>query len=136
MTTSSVVHILVVDNEPDMRLLFEQSFKKEIYSKSTSFHFAESGEKALALLHHSPIDLVLILSDIHMPGISGIELLKKLKHNYSDLPVCIITAYGDTEQTKLAQKFHADEIIHKPINFKHLKEVISKFLISNKVYRL
>lgn len=130
-------NILVVDNEPDMRLLFEQSFKKEIRSKAFSFHFAESGEKALALLqqHNVKFDLVLILSDIHMPGISGIELLKRIKDASTSIPVCIITSYGDTHHTQLAKEYKADEIIHKPVNFKSLKNFINGIVQPIKGYR-
>ena len=91
--------ILVVDDERDMQTLFEQRFRKEIREHEMDFAFANSGEEALGFLKQHVHEAVLILSDINMPGMSGLELLKEIKAKYDHPPpiVMMITAYGDPE---------------------------------------
>lgn len=116
--------ILVVDDEKDMQTLFEQRFRKEIREKVVEFEFAFSGEEALKYLANHEQEAVLILSDINMPGMSGLELLSRIKKKHHDPPpiVMMITAYGDTENYNIAQELGADEFLSKPVDFKLLKE--------------
>src|SRR6476660_1676996 len=91
--------VLVVDDEVDMKTLFEQRFRKEIRSQQIDFAFANSGEEALNYLNKNNHEAVLILSDINMPGMSGLELLQHIKEKYESPPpvVMMVTAYGDNE---------------------------------------
>ena len=116
--------ILVVDDEQDMQTLFEQRFRKEIRNGELSFAFANSGEQALIYLNQHNHEAVLILSDINMPGMSGLELLEQIKQQYSKPPpiVMMITAYGDKENYNKAMQLGADDFLTKPIDFTLLKE--------------
>ena len=116
--------ILVVDDEKDMQILFEQRFRKEIRNGEMDFYFACSGEQALQYLNHHDHEAVLILSDINMPGMSGLELLKHIKEQFASPPpvVMMITAYSDDENYKQAMSLGADDFLTKPINFQLLKE--------------
>src|SRR4051812_26400412 len=103
--------ILVVDDEVDMQTLFQQRFRKEIRNHSIDFAFATSGEEALNYLQQHFHEVVLILSDINMPGMSGFELLKRIKQHYHNPPpiVMMITAYGDTDNYNQAMSLGADD---------------------------
>ncbi|HET7899499.1 MAG TPA: response regulator [Flavisolibacter sp.] len=116
--------ILVVDDEKDMQALFEQRFRKEIRSGVIQFAFAISGEQALNFLNQHNHEAVLILSDINMPGMTGLQLLEKIKqHHYEPPPVVMmITAYGDTESYNQAMRLGADDFLTKPIDFTLLRE--------------
>ena len=116
--------ILVVDDEKDMQMLFEQRFRKEIREQVTEFVFAYSGEEALSYLNQHVHEAVLILSDINMPGMSGLELLEHIKQKYSKPPpvVMMITAYGDGENYNTAMRLGADDFLTKPVDFTLLKE--------------
>lgn len=116
--------VLVVDDERDVQVLFEQRFRKEIKSNEINFVFAYSGEEALQYLNNHDHEAVLILSDINMPGMSGLELLKHIKTKYSSPPpvVMMITAYGDAENYNSAMKLGADDFLTKPLEFSLLKE--------------
>ena len=116
--------ILVVDDEKDVRLLFLQRFRKEIRKGELDFEFAFSGEEALDVLDRMGHETVLILSDINMPGMSGLELLEKIKKNYTNPPpvVMMVTAYGDEENYNTAKTLGADDFLTKPVDFKMLKE--------------
>ena len=116
--------ILVVDDERDVQLLFQQRFRKEIKKREVAFVFAFSGEEALTYLDQHVHEAVLILSDINMPGMSGLELLEKIKTNYLEPPpvVMMITAYGDAENYATAQRLGADDFLTKPVDFRALKE--------------
>lgn len=118
------MNILVVDDEDDMQLLFKQKFRKEIKTGQVNFQFSCSGEAALEYLQKEKDFVVLILSDINMPGMNGLELLKKIKENYADLKVFMITAYGDEQNYQTAIAYGADDYINKPVNFDNLKEKI------------
>lgn len=115
--------ILVVDDEQDMQTLFEQKFRKEIKNGSVEFAFAISGEKALEYMHQNVHEAVLILSDINMPGMSGLELLRLIKQEYHTPPpiVMMITAYGDAENHDQAMSLGADDFLTKPVDFNLLK---------------
>ncbi len=116
--------ILVVDDEKDVQILFEQRFRKEMKTGEMDFVFAFSGEEALMYLKDHKHEAVLILSDINMPGMSGLDLLKHIKQKYSVPPpvVMMITAYGDPENYKIAMKLGADDFLTKPVDFISLKE--------------
>ena len=119
--------ILVVDDEKDIKTLFEQRFRKEIKNNLVEFDFAFSGEDALKYLDRHDQEAVLILSDINMPGMSGLELLSKIKKRHHEPPpvVMMITAYGDAENYKTAKELGADEFLTKPVDFKLLKEKLN-----------
>lgn len=116
--------ILVVDDESDMQTLFEQRFRKEIKSGEMNFIFANSGNEALEYLNHQNHEFVLILSDINMPGMSGLELLQQIKQKYKAPPpiVMMITAYGDAYNYNQAMSLGADDFLTKPLDFSALKE--------------
>ncbi|HKB43702.1 MAG TPA: response regulator [Chitinophagaceae bacterium] len=116
--------VLVVDDEKDMQMLFEQRFRKEIRSTEIEFVFAFSGEEALSYLNRHVHEAVLILSDINMPGMSGLELLKHIKQKFAAPPpiVMMITAYGDPENYNQAISLGADDFLTKPVDFSLLKE--------------
>lgn len=118
------MNILVVDDEKDVQVLFEQRFRKEIKNGEIEFAFAFSGEEALQYLNESNQGAVLILSDINMPGMSGLELLAHIKEKYNAPPpmVMMITAYGDTENYNTAMRLGADDFLTKPVEFSILKE--------------
>ncbi len=124
--------ILVVDDETDIKDLFEQRFRREIKSSELDFSFAFSGEEALEFMKSHEHEAVLILSDINMPGMSGIELLRQIKQHYEKPPpvVMMITAYGDAENFRLAMQFGADDFLTKPVDFVMLKEKL-KAKLSN-----
>jgi CheY-like chemotaxis protein len=114
--------ILVVDDEPDVAELFRQRFRREARQGIYVLHFANSGEKALAMLAHEiEPQLIVILSDINMPGMDGLALLREVKRLRPDLPVMIVTAYGDDERRRRATDYGATEFITKPVDFDFLK---------------
>lgn len=117
-----MIRIMVVDDEHDVEPLFRQKFRKEIRTGLIDFHFTFSGEDALEYLNTAnAADLVLILSDINMPGINGIELLRILKEKYAHLKVFMITAYDDKENYEKAIQYGAEEYLTKPLDFERLK---------------
>ena len=116
--------ILVVDDEKDVQMLFQQRFCKEIRKGEMEFVFAFSGEEAIDVMKELEHEAVLILSDINMSGMSGLELLGHIKQNYIKPPpvVMMITAYGDDENFNTAKSLGADDFLTKPVDFKLLKE--------------
>jgi len=119
--------ILVVDDEQDIKTLFEQRFRKEIKSGQVEFVFAFSGEDALVQLNRWEHEAMLILSDINMPGMSGLQLLENVKKKYMKPPpiVMMITAYSDAENHKIATELGADDFLTKPVDFTKLKEKLN-----------
>ena len=116
--------ILVVDDEQDVQTLFLQKFRKEIREQRVEFAFAFSGNEALEYLGRLHHETVLILSDINMPGMSGLDLLQNIKKKFENPPpvVMMITAYGDEENYNQAMKLGADDFLTKPLDFTQLKE--------------
>lgn len=116
--------ILVVDDETDVQALFEQRFRREIRSGEYAFAFANSGEEALRYLDGHASEIVLILSDINMPGMSGLELLRHIRVDHPTAPpvIMMITAYGDAENHDQAMQLGADDFLTKPLNFNELKQ--------------
>jgi two-component system chemotaxis response regulator CheY len=120
-----MIKILIVDDEQDVEMLFTQRFRKEVKSNEVMINFAFSGEDALAFLKKlDPFDVVLVLSDINMPGMTGLELLKSIKRDFPTLKVMMVTAYGDDNNYKNAMDFGADDFVTKPVDFNILKEKI------------
>ena len=117
------VSILVVDDEPDVAEMFRQRFRREARNGTYVMHFANSGDEALQLLDEAiEPDLLAILSDVNMPGMDGLQLLGKIKQRFPDLPVMMVTAYGDNGRRRRASELGAAEFITKPVNFDQLKE--------------
>ncbi|CAN5759952.1 response regulator [soil metagenome] len=116
--------VLVVDDESDIKMLFQQRFRKEIKQGDFNFLFATSGEEALTILGENFHEAILILSDINMPGMSGLQLLEKIRKSYEKPPpiVMMITAYGDEENHKQAMQLGANDFLTKPLDFNLLKE--------------
>jgi DNA-binding NtrC family response regulator len=117
--------VMVVDDEKDIQFLFTQKFRKEIRQGSIKFSFAFSAEEAIKVLEEKNSEyLLLILADINMPGMNGLELLKIIKESHPQVKVFMITAYGDEQTYQTAIKYGADDYIHKPIEFDTLKQKI------------
>ena len=116
------VSILVVDDEPDVALLFRQQFRREVRQGTYVVHIANSGEMALDQLANGiEPTLIVILSDINMPGMDGLQLLDEVKQRHPELPVMMVTAYGDDERRRRANDLGAFEFVTKPVDFDHLK---------------
>jgi len=114
--------ILVVDDEPDVAELFRQRFRREVRQGTYAMHFAASGEQALEkLVDGIEPTLIVILSDINMPGMDGLQLLTEIKKRHPDLPVMMVTAYGDDERRRRAAETGASEFLTKPVDFDQLK---------------
>ena len=117
--------ILVVDDEPDVELLFRQQFRRDLRAGRFTMEFTQSAPAALQCISDvADPSLILILSDINMPGMSGLELLPKAKAVRPDVPVIMITAYGDAETKRKALESGADALFTKPIDFISLRTEI------------
>lgn len=118
---------MVVDDEKDVELLFRQYFRKEMQQKKIEFIFSLSGEEALQQLHdmRQPPDVIVILSDINMPGMNGLDLLQHVKEEFPEIKVSMITAYSD-QYYDAAMKYGADNYFTKPLDFRALKAEILK----------
>jgi len=124
-----IISLLIVDDEPDVVKLFQRKFRRELRSEEYVMHFAQSGEEALQILD-AGIEprVMLILSDINMPGMSGVDLLKETKSRWPQLPVAMITAYGDPENRRKADEAGAAHFVTKPIDFADLKLKIEEMV--------
>jgi CheY-like chemotaxis protein len=117
--------ILVVDDEPDVEMLFRQQFRRDLRADRFKMEFAQSGELALQRIAEAvDVSLILILSDINMPGMTGLELLPKAKALRPDVPVIMITAYGDADTKQKALENGAETLFTKPIDFGALRSEI------------
>ena len=117
--------ILVVDDEPDVELLFRQQFRHDLRAGRFTMEFAQSGAMALQrIIDATDVPIILILSDINMPGMSGLELLPKAKAMRPDVPIIMITAYGDAETKRKALENGAEALLTKPIDFGMLRSEI------------
>ena len=117
--------ILVVDDEPDVEVLFRQQFRRDLRDDRFTMEFAQSGDMALQRIADAAgVSLILILSDINMPGMSGLELLPKAKAARPDVPIIMITAYGDLETKRKALEGGAEALLTKPIDFAVLRNEI------------
>jgi CheY-like chemotaxis protein len=117
--------ILVVDDEPDVEMLFRQQFRRDLRAGRYIMEFARSAPEALQRISDAgDASLILILSDINMPGMSGLELLPKAKAARPDVPIIMITAYGDAETMRKALEGGAETLLPKPIDFVMLRKAI------------
>jgi len=120
---------LVVDDEKDVEMLFRQKFRKELRSGLIEMEFALSGQDALEILRNrKPPDVMYVFSDINMPGMTGLELLDKVKNEFPKIKVSMISAYGDAENYEKALSSGAKEFFTKPIDFDSLKKEIHRML--------
>lgn len=125
--------ILIVDDEKDVEMLFRQKFRKEVKNKEVELVFAFSGQEALELLEKEiPPDVLYVFSDINMPGMTGLELLEKVRILFPQIKVSMISAYGDTENYNRAIQSGAKEFFTKPIDFDSLKNEIKGMINQNK----
>ena len=116
------VSILVVDDEPDVAEMFRQRFRRETRQGTYVLHYATSGAESLdRLTGEIEPALVAVLSDINMPGMDGLQLLGEIKQRFPDLPVMMVTVYGDDERRRRAAEYGAAEFLTKPVDFEHLK---------------
>jgi CheY-like chemotaxis protein len=121
------VSILVVDDEPDLAELFRQRFRRETRQGTYVLHYAASGAEALDRLSGEiEPELLAVLFDINMPGMDGLQLLAEIKQRRPDLPVMMVTAYGDDDRRRRAAQHGAAEFITKPVDFEHLKAQLSQ----------
>jgi CheY-like chemotaxis protein len=121
------VSILIVDDEPDVAELFRQRFRREVRQSQYVMHFASSAEEALDKLAEGiRPQLIVILSDINMPGMDGLGLLREVKARHADLPVIMVTAYGDDERRRRASEYGAAEFVTKPVDFDFLKRQLQR----------
>jgi CheY-like chemotaxis protein len=117
--------ILVVDDEPDVELLFRQQFRRDLRAGRFTMEFAQSAPAALQRITDAAgVAIILILSDINMPGMSGLEMLPKAKAIRPDVPIIMITAYGDAETKRQALENGAEALLTKPIDFGTLRSEI------------
>ena len=122
-----VVSILVVDDEADVAELFRQRFRREARQGTYVLHFAHSGDQALQLLDEEiEPELLAILSDINMPGMDGLTLLERIKQRFPNLPVMMVTAYGDDERRRRASDLGAAQFLTKPVDFDRLKSQLAQ----------
>ena len=121
------VSILIVDDEADVAELFRQQFRHEVRQGLYVLHFANSGEDALAKLGEGiRPQLIVILSDINMPGMDGLTLLGEIKRRWPELTVMMVTAYGDEERRRVAHNHGAADFIAKPVDFSTLKRQLEQ----------
>ncbi|EOZ96601.1 Adenylate cyclase [Indibacter alkaliphilus LW1] len=121
--------ILIVDDEKDVEMLFRQKFRKEIRKGDLTLEFAFSGNEALDILgSEDPPQFVYVFSDINMPGMTGLELLEKIKGRFPQIEVSMISAYGDKENYEKAINSGAKDFFTKPIDFVSLKEEINRLI--------
>lgn len=126
------VSILIVDDEPDVVDLFRQRFRREERGGSYALHFADCAETALQQLRKGiRPELILILSDINMPGMDGLQLLDEIKRQWPHLSIMMVTAYGDDERRRKAAEGGAVDFLSKPIDFDYLKQRLRTFAPSS-----
>ena len=127
------VSILVVDDEPDVAEMFRQRFRREVRQGTYVLHLAGYGEEALDKLSDGfKPELIVILSDINMPEMDGLTLLREVKQRRPDLPVMMVTAYGDDERRRHAAESGAAEFITKPVDFNLLKQELRRLSTMSK----
>jgi CheY-like chemotaxis protein len=121
-----IKRVLVVDDEFDVQPLFQQRFRREIRKGTVDLAFSLSAEEALTQINNSSAETApeLVLSDINMPGMDGLEFLRILKSNFADVKVIMVTAYHDDQTYQMAMNYGADGYINKPIEFDSLKQTI------------
>ena len=124
--------VLIVDDERDVESLFRQRMRREVRGGEFELLFAFSGEEALEVLRtHGHADVVLVLSDINMPGMNGIDLLKHIKQTPPPVPVCMMTAYDNDTYRSQAETLGCDGYVSKPIDFNRLKDQIRELVATS-----
>ena len=118
------MNILVVDDEKAIERLFTQRFRKEIRAGKLTLLFANNGEEALEIFTSSKTEVVMILSDINMPGMSGLELLQQIRQNDSEITIYMISAYENDEYSRRSSELGANGFIPKPLDFEGLKKLL------------
>ncbi len=118
------MEILVVDDEPAIVRLFQQRFRRELRSGKLSLLFAADGDQALEIFTASNAKVVMILSDINMPGMSGLELLRKLREIDAEIPIYMISAYENEQYSRQSTELGANGFIPKPLDFLSLKKIL------------
>ncbi len=123
-----MLKILLVDDEKDTEMLFKHVFKNEIKNNDFEFHFALNADEALKYIFLlNPFDVVLVLSDINMPGMNGLDLLKEIKKIFPSMKVIMVTAYDNETNYNLAMQNGADGFMAKPVDFNLLRSKINEF---------
>jgi CheY-like chemotaxis protein len=121
--------ILVVDDEKDVELLFRQRFRSELKTQKMLLHFAFSGEDALRYLQSQTAnDVLMVLSDINMPGMNGLQLAEEVKSKFPQLKLIMVSAYGDDNNRHEAEKKGVDDFVTKPVEFDVLKSRMNRLL--------
>ncbi|NNF01746.1 MAG: response regulator [Bacteroidia bacterium] len=124
------LRILVVDDEQDVEALFAQKFRKQVKDGKFEINYVSSAADAIKFVEENGVDnLAMVLSDINMPAMDGLELLKILKDEHNDLKVIMVTAYGDEKNFKEAMRLGADEFFNKPVNFDLLQKKIEEMFL-------
>lgn len=124
--------ILVVDDEQDVEMLYSQRFRREIRAGEIQINFAFGGEQALNVLRErTPGEIKVVLSDINMPGMTGLELLRTIKTEFKGTKVMMVSAYGDDSNYNTAREFGADDFLTKPVDFSLLKEKLERLASNN-----
>jgi two-component system, response regulator, stage 0 sporulation protein F len=122
-----MLRVLMVDDEPDAELLFRQNFRSEIRKNTYEFLFAQSGDQALEILESKEfLDELVLLSDINMPGMTGLELLDVVKQRTPQLPVIMISAYSDADTERDSKRRGAAQLVSKPVDFEYLKAELAE----------
>ncbi|WP_198376808.1 response regulator [Neoroseomonas rubea] len=130
------VLVLVVDDEPDIASLFRQQFRRDLRQGRFAMEFAGSGPQALGLIAAAAgREIILLLSDVNMPGMSGFDLLARARALRPDLPVVMITAYDDAGTRERAVAGGAEGLLAKPIDFALLREEIDRRLAAREAAR-
>jgi len=123
------INLLLVDDEPDAIELFRQKFRKELRRGDYDIRFALSGADALQVLDKNGVlHPLVLLSDINMPGMTGLELLAEVKTRWPDLEVIMVTAYGDEDNRRRALEAGASDFVTKPVDFTELKEKLGTYV--------
>lgn len=118
-----MIKVLVVDDETDVELMFRQQFRKQLKEDEMQMHFDFSGNDALNFLaKRNPFDIVMMFSDINMPGMTGLQLLKEVKQAHPDLKVIMLTAYNNSTYVSESKRLGAEGFLTKPVNFGELKQ--------------
>jgi DNA-binding NtrC family response regulator len=121
------IRVLLVDDEPDAQELFRQNFRREIRKGVYRFDFAQSGQQALEILKYgTPPEILIVLSDVNMPGMSGMELLEEVHRTWPDVGVFMITAYGDAATESRVKELGASSFFSKPVDFSRLKDDLAR----------